>query len=102
MLLLQLLELLPPGSDILLPTLQALQTVYFVASSRCVDVPHGSKGRLHPAGHLSQQSVKIAHPLLVNHYTASLVVRVAVSVHKNVLHNGLREKVWLVGAHLCA
>lgn len=87
--LLQPLESLPPSSDVLLPALQALQAVHLVASSRRVDVSHRSKRRLYPSGHLSQQSLEVGHPLVVDHYPASLVVRVAVPVHENVLHDGL-------------
>lgn len=102
LILLQLFESLPPSSDVLLPALQALQTVHFVASSRCVDVSHCSKWSLYSAGYLSQQSLKVGHPLLIYHYPASLVVWITVSIHENVLHDGLCQKVWLLRAHLCA
>ena len=97
--LLHLFEPLPPGSDVLLPALQALHAVHLVSFSRRVDVPHRSERGLNPAGHLPQQSLEIGHPLLVDDDPASLVVRVAVPEHENALHHGLREKVWLLRAH---
>uniref|UniRef100_A0A8C2X0A3 Uncharacterized protein n=1 Tax=Cyclopterus lumpus TaxID=8103 RepID=A0A8C2X0A3_CYCLU len=37
----------------------------------------------------------------VDDNAAGIVVRVAVSVHKHVLHDRLRQKVWLLRAHRC-
>lgn len=102
LILLQLFEPLPPSSDVLLPALQALQTVHFVTLSRCIDVSHSSKRSLYSTGDLSQQSLKVGHPLLIYHYPASLVVWITVSKHKNIFHDGLCQKVWLLRAHLCA
>ena len=87
--LLQLFKSFSPSSNVLLPALKALHTVHLVASSRCVDVPHRSKRCLYPSGHLSQQSLKVAHSLLVNHYPASVIIWVTVAEHENALHNGL-------------
>lgn len=87
--LLQPFESLSPSSHVLLPASQAVHAVHLVASSRCVDVSHRSKRGLDPAGHLSQQTLKVGHPLLVYDNPASLEVRIAVSEHENVLHDGL-------------
>lgn len=70
-----------------------------MASPRRVDVPHGSKRGLYPAGHLSQQRLEGGHSLLVDHDPTSLIVRVAVAEHEDVLHDGLSQKVGLVRAH---
>lgn len=75
--------------------MEALQTVHLVAPPRCVDVSHGSKRRLDAAGYLPEQSLKVAHPPLVDDDPPSLVVRVTVAKHKNVLDDGLRQKVGL-------
>lgn len=66
LILLKFLEPLPPSGNILLPALQVFQTLHPVSSSRCVDVPNRAEWGLHPTGHISQQSLEIAHPPLVD------------------------------------
>lgn len=70
-----------------------------MASSGGVDVPHGSKRSLYPTGHLSQQSLKVGHSLLVYHDPTSLVVRISITEHEHVLHHRLRQKVGLFRSH---
>lgn len=70
-----------------------------MSSSRRVNGPHGSKRRLYPAGHLSEQRLKIGHSFLVNYDPTSLIVGVAVAEHENVLHDGLRQKGGLLRTH---
>lgn len=73
-----------------------------MSPSRRVDGPHGSKRRLYPTGHLSEQRLKVGHSLLVNYDPPSLIVGVAVAEHENVLHDRLRQKGRLLRTHIRA
>uniref|UniRef100_A0A8C4XLA9 Uncharacterized protein n=1 Tax=Falco tinnunculus TaxID=100819 RepID=A0A8C4XLA9_FALTI len=56
-----------------------------------VDVPHSSKGGLHPTCHLFQEYFEVGHFLLVDDNTAPWEERVPVAVHQHALHDRLRE-----------
>lgn len=70
-----------------------------MASPRRVDVPHSPERGLYPAGHLSEQRLEGGHPLLVDDDAPSLVIRVAVAEHEDVLDDGLSQKVGLLHVH---
>uniref|UniRef100_A0A663FCN2 Uncharacterized protein n=1 Tax=Aquila chrysaetos chrysaetos TaxID=223781 RepID=A0A663FCN2_AQUCH len=56
-----------------------------------IDVPHSSKGCLHPARHLFQEHLKVGNFLLVDDNTTPREERVPVAIHQHALHHRLRE-----------
>uniref|UniRef100_A0A8C5NRW3 Uncharacterized protein n=1 Tax=Junco hyemalis TaxID=40217 RepID=A0A8C5NRW3_JUNHY len=56
-----------------------------------IDVPHRSKGRLHPARHLFQEHIEVGHFFLVDDNAASREEGVPVAIHQHALHARLRE-----------
>lgn len=73
-----------------------------MASPRRVDVPHSSERGLDPAGDLSEEGLEGGHPLLVDDNAPSLIVRVAVAEHEDVLDHGLSQEVGLLRVHRLA